>query len=73
MGNYAKAIIAVLLAAAGTAQTVISSDGQISPQGWISIVISALTVAGVYAIPNHPSVPKPTITVLSEQNEKLVP
>lgn len=73
MGAYAKAIVAVLLAAAGAAQTAMSADGRISPQGWISIIIAALTALGVWAIPNHPSTPKPTITVLSEHNEKLAP
>jgi len=50
---YAKALVAVLMAALTTVQTV-ATDG-ISTQDWCSIAVAVLTAVGVYFIPNVPA------------------
>lgn len=51
MNTYAKAIIALLTAAAIAAQTALS-DGVVTASEWVSIAIAALGALAVYAVPN---------------------
>lgn len=50
---YAKAVVAVLTAAALAAQSALT-DGSISSQEWVTIVIAALGAVAVWATPNAP-------------------
>lgn len=50
---YAKALVAVLMAALTTVQTLVT-DG-ISVQDWCSIAVAVLAAIGVYFIPNVPA------------------
>lgn len=50
---YAKALVAVLMAALISFQT-LGTDG-VSVQDWASIAVAVLTAVGVYLIPNVPA------------------
>ena len=52
---YAKAVVAVLTAAALAAQSALT-DGTISGQEWVTVLIAALGALAVYAVPNSPAV-----------------
>jgi hypothetical protein len=52
--SWAKTAVAVLLAGAQAAVQVAAADG-ITPQGWITVLLAALGVVGVYVVPNRPS------------------
>lgn len=54
MGHYAKAIVAALLAAANALQAAIT-DENVTQTEWIGIVVSVITVVGVYLVPNQPA------------------
>jgi hypothetical protein len=56
MSTYAKALIALLTAAAIAAQTALS-DGVVTASEWVSIAIAALGALAVYAVPNTPPPP----------------
>ena len=71
MGQYSKAIVAVLLAVAGAMQTALT-NGPITLQGWEIIGYHFLIALAVYLIPNSPP-PPPPITLLSEDREKVIP
>jgi len=56
MNTYAKAVVALLTAAAIAAQTALS-DGVVTASEWVSIAIAALGAIAVYTVPNTPSAP----------------
>jgi hypothetical protein len=51
MKEYAKAIVAVVVAALVALQTALT-DGGVSSQEWITIALAALGALGVWAVPN---------------------
>ena len=51
MSSYAKAVVALVTAAAIAAQTALS-DGVITASEWVSIAIAALGAIAVYRVPN---------------------
>lgn len=53
MGQYAKTIVAALLAGAMALQAALS-DGGVTNQEWVAIGIAALTALTVYLVPNAP-------------------
>lgn len=56
MGKYSKAIIAVATAALMALQQALPlTDTQ---RGWVTVVLAALGVFGVYAVPNKPAEPQ---------------
>lgn len=54
--EYAKTVVAVVAAAALTAQNVLT-DNTVTPAEWVEIAAAALTAYGVYRIPNRPPDP----------------
>jgi D-arabinose 1-dehydrogenase-like Zn-dependent alcohol dehydrogenase len=54
LGKYAKAIVAVLIAALTVVYTAVT-DGAITGQEWVQIALAGLGALGVYAIPNAPT------------------
>lgn len=54
--RYAKFAIAAL-AAGLTAVAAAITDGSISPQEWVAIVLAAVGALGVYLVPNSPVEP----------------
>lgn len=51
MKEYAKTIVAVVMAALVALQTALT-DGGVSSQEWITIALAALGALGVLAVPN---------------------
>jgi hypothetical protein len=51
MKEYAKTIVAVVMAALVALQTALT-DGGVSSQEWITIALAALGAIGVLAVPN---------------------
>ncbi|MGA4989849.1 hypothetical protein [Nonomuraea bangladeshensis] len=51
VGKYAKTVVATLFAAVVVAKSAVT-DGLITPQEWIDIVLAMLTSLGVWAVPN---------------------
>lgn len=52
--TYAKAVIAALTAAALAVQSALT-DGSISAQEWVTVLIAALGALAVWATPNAPA------------------
>lgn len=60
IGRYAKAVVAVLTAAAVAAQTVGTVHGWPTASDWSTIALAALGAIGVYLVPNQsPPIPAP--------------
>lgn len=51
MKEYAKTIVAVVMAALVALQTALT-DGGVSSQEWITIALAALGALGVWVVPN---------------------
>ncbi|SET47738.1 hypothetical protein [Nonomuraea wenchangensis] len=51
VGKYAKTVVAALFAAVVVAKSAVT-DGLITPQEWIDIVLAVLTSLGVWVVPN---------------------